>query len=71
MLIKGFNKDLKCRGFQFEVGGIYEVEGAPKLCSNGFHYCDNVANVHNFYELEICYSSSRHCRNTNMLVFLV
>ena len=51
MLIKGFDRDLKCRGFQFEVGGIYEVEGAPKLCSNGFHYCDNVADVHNFYDL--------------------
>jgi hypothetical protein len=51
MLIKGFDKELKCRGFQFEVGQVYEVEGAPELCSNGFHYCDNVADVHTFYDL--------------------
>lgn len=37
---KGFDKNLQCRGFQYEVGKTYEL-GDKKLemCSNGFHFC--------------------------------
>ena len=53
MKIKGFDKDLKCRGFQFEVGKTYDT-GAPDnkilLCSDTvFHYCDSLEKVHNYY----------------------
>jgi hypothetical protein len=37
--IKGFNRDMTCRGFQFEIGKEYSVTGKVKPCSNGFHAC--------------------------------
>ena len=37
----------------FEVGKTYSVEGNPVLCQNGFHYCMNLNDVHNFYNLSI------------------
>ena len=53
MKIKGFDKDLKCRGFEFEVGETYETgadDSEIELCSETvFHYCDSLAKVHRFY----------------------
>ena len=37
---KGFNKDMTCRGFQYNEGGEYETDEA-KVCDSGFHACEN------------------------------
>jgi hypothetical protein len=46
---KGFDKDLKCRGFQYEVGKTYECEGKVALCENGFHFCEDPKNIRGYY----------------------
>ena len=45
---KGFNKDLTCRGFQYEEGKSYEEEKA-ELCNKGFHACENPIDCLNHY----------------------
>ena len=45
---KAFNKDLCCRGFQYEIGGTYEFDGEPILCQQGFHFCKSIAECYRF-----------------------
>ena len=49
---KGFDEDLCCRGFQYEVGKEYEQEGEIKCCDNGFHACTNPFDVLDYYEAD-------------------
>ena len=45
---KGFDKDLKCNGYQYEVGKEFKTEKA-ELCSSGFHFCENPFDVFSYY----------------------
>jgi hypothetical protein len=48
IVYKGTDKDMKCRGFQFELGKEYE-EAEAKLCEKGFHGCEYPLDVFAHY----------------------
>ena len=45
---KGFDKNLQCRGLQYEIGGTQEVDKV-KLCNQGLHACEAPLDVFNYY----------------------
>ena len=49
---KAFDKNLRCRNFQYEVGKIYELDGELEVCKNGFHFCKTVADCYDYYPME-------------------
>ena len=46
---KGFNKDMTCRGFQFEEGKAYREDTAV-LCESGFHACLDPLDCLGYYD---------------------
>ena len=48
---KGFDKDFKCRDFQYEVGKTYEMDGNIKCCNRGFHACESPMEAFDHYDM--------------------
>ena len=48
---KGFDKNLKCRDFQYEIGKEYEMDEEIKVCSRGFHACESPFEVFDHYSM--------------------
>ena len=53
---KGFDKHLRCSGFQYEVGKKYQEQEAA-LCRKGFHACENPLDTFRYYPP----TDSRYC----------
>ena len=58
---KGFDRDLKCMGFQYEVGNEYTMGGDISCCNRGFHACENPLEVLNYYFLDKNGQMARFC----------
>ena len=55
---KGFDENLCCRGFQYEIGKEYVHEGEIECCESGFHACTNPFDVLDYYLFD---SRNRFC----------
>ena len=48
---KAFNKDLTCRGMQYEIGKEYRFDGEPIPCRQGYHFCETISDCYEFYPM--------------------
>ena len=48
---KGFDENMQCRGFKYEVGKEYKMGGNIKCCERGFHACESPMEVWKYYDM--------------------
>jgi hypothetical protein len=51
-IIKGYkatDKNMRCRGFQYELGKWYEHDGDISMCESGFHFCEYPSGPWSYY----------------------
>ena len=48
---KAFDKNMQCRGYKYEVGKEYEMEGHIECCERGFHACESPLEVFAHYDM--------------------
>ncbi len=61
---KAFNRDLTCKGFQYEVGKEYHHKGKLEMCNSGFHACPKLADCFKYYRF-----SAQETRVAEVLVW--
>ena len=55
LMMKGykvFNPDWTCRGFQYNVGQVYEMDEKPICCDRGFHFCKKALDCFQYYSFD-------------------
>ena len=48
---KAFDENMRCRGFQYEVGKEYDMNGDIECCKRGFHACESPMEVWEYYDM--------------------
>ena len=48
---KAFDENMRCRGFQYEVGKEYDMNGDIECCKRGFHACESPMELWEYYDM--------------------
>ena len=54
-IVRGYkvtDKNMQCRGYQFELKKEFIHSGEPVLCENGFHFCEKLINCFDYYSFD-------------------